>query len=247
MSGYRLAGRRILVCGGATGIGAATARIAASQGAAIRIQYRTRTAEATRLCDELRAAGASVEISQADITSEKDVGRLAAEVGDVHGVVHSVSPPLPRASADRTQWSVFEEHWTAAVKALFMITRSFVPSAASLDSIVAVLSSVVLGPPPKDMAAYVTAKHALYGFCRALAVELAPRKIRVNCVSPGLTPTPLTSHVDPRHHDILGRAVPLGRLGTPDDAAHVIAFLLGAEAAYLTGANIPVAGGAVMS
>lgn len=96
------------------------------------------------------------------------------------------------------------------------------------------------------MAPYVTGKHALLGFCRSLAVELAAKRIRVNCVSPGLVSTPLTAHLDSKHLELLGRSVPLGHLGTADEAAQVINFLLGAESAFVTGTNVPVAGGAAM-
>lgn len=246
MSDQRLAGRRVLVCGGATGIGAATARLMAVQGAAVCLHYHTRADAAERLRDELRAQGASVDLVQADLTREDDVVELARRVGDVHGIVHSVSPAVSRAPIEQTDWRSFEAHWAVGVGALFLLVRHVVPVAPSLASIAVVLTTYVGGVPPKDLAPYVTGKHALLGFCRSLAVELAARQIRVNCVSPGVMPTPLNAHLDPRHLELLGRSVPLGRLGTPDEAARVIAFLLGPESAFVTGTNVAVAGGVMM-
>ncbi|MEW6319649.1 MAG: SDR family oxidoreductase [Acidobacteriota bacterium] len=241
-----LTGRRILVCGGATGIGAATARRLAHMGAAVIIQYRTRGDEAAALRTALQASGADVAEVCGDLTQESDVERVLDASDLLHGIVHSISPPLPRARFDKNPWAVYQQHWEAGVKALYLLATSAIARDLPLGAIVAVLSTAVVGVPPKDMAPYVAAKAGLAGFCRALAVELAPRKVRVNCVSPGLTPTPLTGHVDPRHHEILGRAVPLQRIATPDDTAGAIAFLMGPDAEFLTGVNLPVAGGASM-
>jgi len=93
---------------------------------------------------------------------------------------------------------------------------------------------------------YTTAKFALLGLARSLAVELAGRRIRVNCVSPGFAETSLTSHIDPRLKEMIARSVPLKRLASPDEIASAVAFLLNPENGYLTGINLPVTGGGAM-
>ena len=112
-----------------------------------------------------------------------------------------------------------------------------------LDSVVFILSSAVLDVPPVDKSSYVSAKYALLGLARSLAVELAPKGIRINCVSPGFTPTRLTAHVDQRIQDMITRSVPLNRLCRPDDVAAAVAYLLSEDGSYLTGVNLPVCGG----
>ena len=81
---------------------------------------------------------------------------------------------------------------------------------------------------------------------KSVAQEAAGRGMRLNLVSPGMTETPLTAHIDPRRRDLVARSLPLKRLGTADDAARAIAFLLSDESGYVVGADLPVAGGAVL-
>jgi 3-oxoacyl-[acyl-carrier protein] reductase len=109
-----------------------------------------------------------------------------------------------------------------------------------------VLSSVTLGVPPPDKSPYVTAKYGLLGLARSLAVELAAKGMRVNCVSPGFTRTFLTAGVDERVQELIARSVPMKRLSTPEDVAAAVAFLVSPDSAYITGVNLPVSGGVVM-
>jgi NAD(P)-dependent dehydrogenase (short-subunit alcohol dehydrogenase family) len=97
------------------------------------------------------------------------------------------------------------------------------------------------------MAPYVTAKHALLGFSKALAAEWAEDHIRVNMVSPGLSQTELTQHYHDRIFKLEASRTPLKRIAQPTDIANAVAFLLSEEASFLTGANLFVTGGQVMS
>jgi 3-oxoacyl-[acyl-carrier protein] reductase len=247
MSRERFKGQRILVCGGATGIGAATANLLASEGATVLVQYRHREAEARELCRRLTSEGASVDVVQADLTDSDQVGSLIRDVGLLHGIVHSVSPTLSNAHFYQSDWYEYEQHWSAAVKSAYWLLKcSLELEPCSLQSVVFVLSSYTIGVPPKNLAPYVSAKYALLGLCRVMALELADRKIRVNSISPGFTPTPLTAHIEPRLQEFMARGIPMGRLGTSEDAAMAAAFLLSEDSSFITGVNLPVAGGAVM-
>ena len=108
------------------------------------------------------------------------------------------------------------------------------------------LSQVTANAPVPRMADYVTAKYALLGLSKALAVEWADDHIRVNMVSPGLVQTELTQHYHDRVFKMEAARTPLNRLATPEDVAKSVAFLVSDEASYLTGVNLFVTGGQVM-
>ncbi|MBI3522157.1 MAG: SDR family oxidoreductase [Chloroflexi bacterium] len=243
MSG-RFAGQRILVCGAATGIGAAAARRLAREGANVSLQYRTRASEVETLRDELRNEGAAVEILAADLTLPADVDALFSGADGFGGIVHSVSAPLPSARFDRLPWDEYQAHFDVAVRSAYLILRAALARPApALRASVFVLTSATLTAPPADWAPYLVAKHALWALVRSAAVELAAKGIRVNCVSPAFTTTPLTAGIDPRVSELIAKSIPMRRLGTPEDAASAIAYLLSDDAAFVTGANLPVGGG----
>jgi len=114
-------------------------------------------------------------------------------------------------------------------------------------AIVNILSQVTSGQPPALMSDYVTAKHALFGLSKAMAVEWAEDNIRVNMVSPGLTQTDLTQHFHDRIFRIEAGRTPLKRIAKTSDIANVVAFLLSEDASFLTGVNLFVTGGQVVT
>jgi 3-oxoacyl-[acyl-carrier protein] reductase len=112
-------------------------------------------------------------------------------------------------------------------------------------TIVAVSSVVGLGGNA-GQANYAAAKAGLIGLVRSLARECGPRGVRVNAVAPGYVETDLTATLAPEHRERILAMTPLGRLGTPEDVARVVAFLCSPAAAYVTGAVLPVDGGLSM-
>jgi NAD(P)-dependent dehydrogenase (short-subunit alcohol dehydrogenase family) len=101
----------------------------------------------------------------------------------------------------------------------------------------------------RGLASYTAAKHGVIGLTRVAAVEGAPLGVRANCIAPGMTDTPLKAPLAAFHGDgqaaALQAAVPLGRMGQPSEVAELACFLLGNQAAYLTGTVIPIDGGAL--
>jgi NAD(P)-dependent dehydrogenase (short-subunit alcohol dehydrogenase family) len=243
--------RRVLVAGGASGIGREICVRLAREGAEVWINYHTRAAEAETLQAELAQTGATSFLGQADVCDPAQVTELLAGVeqkGGVHALVYAPSPPLQDKKFVKTDWAPFLTHWEVAVHGAYLLVQGCLAlkSEARLDSVVMLLSSVTLGMPPAERSPYVSAKYALLGLARSLAVELAPKGIRVNCVSPGFTPIGLMAQVDERIQELIARAVPLKRLCTPEDVAAAVAFLVSPESAYLTGVNLPVTGGLVV-
>ncbi len=246
-----LHGRRILVTGGATGIGRAICVRLAREGAEVVVNCRTRLQEADQLVLEITRAGGTARVVRGDVTDPAKARALVEDLagsGGVQGLVHAASAPLSENRFNRAEWESFEQHWQVSVKAAFNLAQAFVAQSELCrpESLVFLLSSVTFGTPPAEKSAYTTAKFALLGLARSLAVELAGRRIRVNCVSPGFAETSLTSHIDPRLKEMIARSVPLKRLASPDEIASAVAFLLNPENGYLTGINLPVTGGGAM-
>lgn len=243
--------QRILVAGGATGFGQAICERLAGEGAHVLINYRSRRDAANGVARAIREKGGKADVFRANITDASEVAAMLEDIardGGVSALVHSASAPLKEARFRSSQWSDYASHWEVAVKGAYHLTQGLLGLAApvKLESVVFLLSSVTLGNPPVEKAPYISAKYALMGLARALAVELGSKGVRVNSVSPGFAETPLTAHVDPRVRDLIARSTPLKRLATPEDVAGAVAYLLSRDSVYVTGANLPVAGGVAM-
>ncbi len=112
--------------------------------------------------------------------------------------------------------------------------------------IIALASEYTVGRPPVKLADYIAAKYALVGLIKSLAVELGPYGITANCISPGLTPTTLTSHLPNKLVEIVSNQTPRKMLTTTQDIASLVRYLASPEAGMITGENIVVNGGYTM-
>ncbi len=245
---------RVLVTGATGGIGRATcfALLAAARGRgldfAIAAAASKRGPALDALVDELRAAGAQATGLAEDLADVGACGRLAqqavAACGGLDVLVSNagVSRSGPLATLEPADWDAV---FNVDARATWLLARSaHAALKASRGAIVAIGSVSGLFPFP-GLGAYSPAKAALLMLCRQLAQEWAADGIRVNTVSPGLIRTPLTEPIY-RDEEITRRrmdAVPLGRIGTPDDVARAVVHLAGPDAGYATGIDLRVDGG----
>ena len=237
----RVSGKTVVVAGAAGGMGRAVARLLLEEGATVVLVDQDQPV-LEALAAELPAPDRT-RAAVCDLTDEDQVGELAGGLGEVDGLLNLQGIASFAAIQDTTlaQWrAVLDANLTSA----FLSCREFgrIMVARGTGSIVNVASTAGLFGVPR-MTAYTAAKHGVVGLTRALAVELGEHGVRVNCICPGATLTPMLMTTPESYRTARTRRVPLGRLAEPSDQAAVALFLISDESAYVTGASIPVDGG----
>ena len=236
-------GASVLVTGGSRGIGKAIALRFAELGAGrVAIGYLRNDRAAEETAEELRAAGAEPVLVRGNVASERVVGEVAA-LGSLDVLVHNAATGVirPALATEDKHWG-----WTldANARALLSLTRAAAPSMPSGSSIVGI-SSLGAQRVLENYVLVGTSKAALESILRYLAVELAPRGIRVNTVSAGVVETEALEHFPNREEMVRsGRErTPAGRLVDPRDVADAVAFLCSPEAEMIRGHTLVVDGG----
>jgi 3-oxoacyl-[acyl-carrier protein] reductase len=242
-----LAGKTVLVTGGGRGIGRAIVELFARDGADVAFFYRGNAAAAAEVVEQARAAGLEVKAEQVDVTDAQAVGaaveRLASEWGRIDVLVNNagvIRDNLLGLLEDEDIRVVLETN----VGGVFNVTRAVVPHMiARRAGKIVNLSSVAGEKGGRGQTNYAASKGAINAFTRALAVELAPRKITVNGVAPGVIETEMSQAVrDLAGDEVKGRIL-LRRFGQPQDVAYAVWFLASRFADYVTGEVLRVDGG----
>ena len=245
----RLAGKVAVVTGGNTGIGRAVARAYADEGADVAIAWIAREADAASLMAEIEKCGRGALAVRCDVTREADVRALVGAVierfGRLDVLVNNAGIQKPQALTE-TSLDDWERMMAVHLRGAFLCCREAAPVMIRQRSgrIILLTSQLAyLGRP--RYTAYSAAKGGLATFTRALAQELAPHGVLVNAVAPGLVDTgfdPLPEDAKRAH----AAALPLGRLGTPDDLVGAFVFLASDESRYFCGQTLHPNGGEIM-
>ena len=232
----------VLVTGGSRGIGRAIALRFARDGAGrVAIGYLRNDRAAEETAEELRALGAEPVLVRGNVTSQRVLEEVA-ELGPLDALVHNAATGVIRPALETE-----DKHWdwtlNANARALLQLTRAAAPQLRPGSSIVAI-SSLGAQRVLENYVLIGTSKAALEALVRYLAVELAPRGIRVNAVSGGVVETGALEHFPNREQMLAaGAANPVGRLVEPDDIAAAVAFLCSPDAEMVRGQTLVVDGG----
>lgn len=245
----RLTGRKALITGGDSGIGAAVAIAYAREGADVAISYLPEEeTDAKRVVELIEAEGRTAVAIPGDIVDAAFCRDLVAQAVDGLGgldiLVNNAGKQQFRETLDEISDEQFDETFKTNVYAMFWITKAALPHLGAGSTIIN--TSSIQGYSPSEMLVdYATTKASINAFSKALAQQLAPKGIRVNVVAPGPIWTPLQTAggQPPEKLPDVGEQTPLGRWGQPAELAPAYVFLASPESSYVIGETLNVNGG----
>ena len=245
-----LDGKTALVTGASRGIGRAIALRLAAEGASVAINYAGNTAKAEETKAAIEAAGGKAALFQADVSDSAQVEQMVAAVTEAFGTIDILvnNAGITRdgllmrmkeeafdAVLDTNLKGIF--HVTKAVSKLMMKKRA--GRIVNMASVVGIMGNA-------GQTNYAAAKAGVIGFTKSAAREFAARGITVNAVAPGFIATDMTAAMPEKAKEATLAAIPLRRMGEPEDVANAVAFLVSDQASYITGQVVKVDGGMVM-
>ena len=241
----------VLITGASRGIGAACARRFARDGWKVAVHYYKSEAEALALAEELRAAGAEAVPVRGDLSDPAQAARAVegaqAALGHLDALVCNAGVALPVQLLTDTTDDQWRRVMGTDLDGVFFTLRAAIPGMVSRKRGAIVTISSMWGVTGGSCEApYSAAKAGVIGLTKALAKELGPSGIRVNCVAPGAIETDMTAFLTPEDRAALADEAPLGRMGTPEEVAEAVRFLAGEEARFITGQVLRVDGGMVI-
>lgn len=242
-----------LITGAGHGAGAAIAEALANQAVKVALLCSGQSLDADQACESIRAAGAQAIAVQADPLEPASISDALRRVEDTFGTSVDILVNEAQLAAIPTpiqdlSWPAIQHQLDLDLRAAFELSQAVLPGMLRRGggSIVHIGSTLNWNVPPLHWTAFCIAKAALKALTHSLAVELGPKGIRVNLVSPGLPETGLPEAVTERFRKLQAMQTPLRRLASASDIAASVAFLCSDHSEFITGADIPVCGGQVM-
>jgi 3-oxoacyl-[acyl-carrier protein] reductase len=244
-----LSGKIALVTGGARDIGRAVALSLADAGAAVGVNYHSSGDRATEVAREIEDNGGKAIAVKADVTSAKEIDAMLGAMEKAFGkhvdiLVNNAGGLIARKKLGEMDEAFWDNVLALNLKSVFLVTKAVVPLMPEGSTIVNLASLAARDGGGGGALAYSAAKGAVLTLTRGLSKELAPKKIRVNCVSPGMIDTTFhDTFTSPEVRKTVASRTSLGREGTPEDVANAVFFLATDASAYITGESIEINGG----
>ena len=249
----QLTGKVVLVTGAQQGIGAATVREFSAAGADVAINWLDDEVAAQHVAEELGARGRRAFLVQADVSRLEQVQPMVSAVRDGLGAIDilvnnaGIFPRVPFLEMTEHDWDqVLDVNLKGSCFCAQYVAKAMV-AAGRQGAIINIASGAALRGSPRGVH-YVASKGGVLSLTRAMALELAPYRIRVNAIAPGLTDT-----AQPRYGSseaeiaVMAQAIPLGRMAQPDDIARAAVFLASDNAGFVTGQTLHVNGGSYLA
>ncbi|MBE8949286.1 MAG: 3-oxoacyl-[acyl-carrier-protein] reductase [Quinella sp. 3Q1] len=246
----KLSGKVAFVTGASRGIGRAVALRLAADGAKVALNFASNSAKAEAVKAEIEAAGGTAMLMQGDVAKFEVVAELIKKVVNEWGRLDIL---INNAGITRDNLLIkmseddFDRVISTNLKGVFNCTKAVTRQMMKQrGGRIVNMSSVVGLKGNISQANYAAAKAGIIGFTKSAARELASRGVTVNAVAPGFINTDMTAALSEKVKEVLLQEIPAGRMGTPEDVANAVAFLVSDEAAYITGQVLSVDGGMVM-
>lgn len=242
--------KTVVITGASGGIGSEIARTFAKNGWNVAIMYLNSRDEAEKLENELKTIGSKTYCAQCNVASYKEVKAFFEEtvkiLGEVHALVNNAGVALQKLFCDVTEEEA-DRIFDINVKGSFNCSKAVLPSMINRKSGKIVNISSMWGICGASCEVHYSAsKAAVIGFTKALAKEVGPSSINVNCVAPGVIDTKMNANLDSQSLDMLKDEIPLTKIGKPSDVAEMVFFLCSDKSDYITGQVISVDGGMII-
>jgi 3-oxoacyl-[acyl-carrier protein] reductase len=250
---FDLSNKVALVTGASSGIGAASAKVLAELGADVALTYHSNSSGAERVRDEIVGLGRKAIAIHADVREAEQITKMISQVNEAFGRIDILVNNAGTLVGRTKNLEMTKEFWDDVVNlnltSAMLCSRAVAPAMVERKSgtIINVVSIAAHNGGGPGSGAYSAAKAGLIALTKSQAKEFAPHGVRVNAISPGT--------IDTHFHEVFSTpemlkaavaTIPLGRLGTPEDCAKVVAFLASDAAGYLVGETIEVNGGQLM-
>lgn len=241
----RFENKLVLVTGGARGLGAASVRRFASEGAAVVINYVSHVDKAEALKAEIEAAGGVVHLAKADVGVEAEVvemiQQVVAQFGGIDVLVNNagIVYDVPFTEKTTEQW---QRTMDVNLNGVYYCTKAAMKHMNAGGSIVNIASTNGIDTYHPDSIDYDVSKAGVIMFTKAMARDLAPN-VRINAVAPGWFDTDINADLPKEYVESESAKIAMGRFGTPDEIGSVVAFLASDDAKFMTGSVVTVDGG----
>jgi 3-oxoacyl-[acyl-carrier protein] reductase len=245
----KLEGKVAVVTGASKGIGASIAKHLAAEGAAVVVNYATSKEGADRVVAEIAGKGGKALAVQANVAKQADIDRLFAETKKAFGkldILVNNAGVYEFSPVEGVTEAHYHKQFDLNVLGLILTSQAAVKHFSPAGGSIVNISSIVSTLAPPNASVYSGTKGAVDAVTKSLAKELGPRKIRVNAINPGMVETEGVHAAGMADGDFRKRQeaeTPLGRIGQPEDIAPAVVFFASADASWITGETLVIAGG----